>query len=154
MLLRNFPLNSGRPRGREETNNYVQALDLKNEADQVAQAMIGRNGSDIDLNPAEDAVVLNDRNISTGANISWADVTGVAVFQGSQDSPESVFLQADIDPDRGSDRTLSKRTDGDVVRYSRQFHHQQVVEHMVHDTATDTFNYFKRDPQGHFLPKA
>ena len=153
MILRNYPLTNARPRGSEETRNYVAALDLKNEAEQVAKAMMFKDGDGIDLDPTSNSVVMDDRNIGTGDNIGWADVTGVVNFEGTAREPDSVFLHADIDPDRGQDRTLTIRQDGDLVRYTRQFAGQNIVSHMVHDTATGTFNYIQRTPEGHFPPK-
>lgn len=152
MLINNFPMN-GVPRGREQANNYVKALDLKNEAEQVAKAVIVHDGDSVDLNSSENSVVLSDRNISTGSNIGWADVTGVATYEGSKEAPESIHLQADVRPDRGGYRTLAMREDGELMRYTRQSFSSETIEHMVHDTATDTFNYFLRDKSGHFLPK-
>ena len=153
MLLTNFPMN-GAPRGRTQTNNYVKALDLKNEAEQVASSMIARDGDSCDLNKTEGHVVLSYQNFNTGDNIRYADVTGVATYKGSEQDPETESLQADVNPDRGSNRALSIRQDGDKVRYTRQYTSNNVVEHMVHDTATDTFNFFLRDENGHFLPKS
>lgn len=152
MLIKNFPMN-GVPRGREQSNNYVKALDLKSEAEQVAKAVVKHDGDSIDLNSSDYSVVLSDRNIQTGSNIGWADITGVATYEGSKEAPESMRLQADVEPDRGGYRTLTMREDGDLMRYTRQSFSSDVVEHMVHDTATDTFNYFHRNPKGQFLPQ-
>ena len=43
MLPRNFPLRNARPQGRQQTNDYVKALDLKQEADELATQMVKTN---------------------------------------------------------------------------------------------------------------
>lgn len=137
--------------GREQTNHYVKALDVKQEADQVSLAMIEENDGSYDLNPSDTSVVMDGKEINTGKNISYAKIRGFASFQGSQAEPESVEMQADVIPDRGYNRTLTRRNDGDLIRYTRQSFGSEAVEHMVHDTATDTFNYFLRNDKGQFV---
>ena len=151
MLINKFPINRV-PSGRQQTNNYIKALDIKSEAEQVAKAVVQYDGSSSDLNPTDQHVALSRKQVKTGANLGYATITGAASYEGSKEAPESIVLQADLDMQHG-DRTLTARKDGDKMRYTRQFMHQEVVEHMVHDTATDTFNYFLRDDQGRFLPK-
>jgi hypothetical protein len=152
MLLRNFPLNNGRPKGREQTNRYVKALDIKQEADQLATTMVEKNGTTYDLDPSPNGVALDYREIKMGANLGYGDVTGVASFQGSQEDPNQLELQADIVPDKGANRTLTRREDGDTVHYTRQFDRDKgPVEHLVHDTATDRINYFLRNDKGQFI---
>jgi hypothetical protein len=152
MLLKNFPLNNGRPKGRAQTNHYVKALDIKQEADQLASKMVEKNDGGYDLDPSPNGVAMDYREIHMGSNLGYGDVTGVASFQGSQEAPEHLELQADIVPDKGSNRTLTRREDGDTVRYTRQFNRDGgVVEHMVHDTATDKINYFLRNDKGQFV---
>ena len=134
MLLRNFPLRNARPQGRQQTNHYVKALDLKQEADELATQMVKTNDDGYDLDASPNGVA------------------GVASFEGSREAPQSLQLQADIVPESENDRTLARRQDGDRVHYSRQFRRNEaVVEHLVHDTATDTINYFLRDPNGQFI---
>lgn len=152
MLLRNFPLSNGRPQGREQTNNYVKALDIRQEADQLAGEMVSRNDDDYDLDPSPNGVAMNYHEIYMGRNLGRGDVTGVASFQGSKEAPAQLEMQADIVPDRGGNRTLTRREDGDTVRYTRQFRgNESVVEHLVHDTATDRISYFLRNDKGQFI---
>ena len=151
MLLRNFPMHNARPKGREQTNNYVKALDMKQEADHLAQRMAGMDGHNRDLDSSPNGVALNYTEIYMGDNLGRGDVTGVVSFEGSKDAPEKAYLQADIVPDKITNRTLTRREDGDTVHYTRQFENKTTVEHMVHDTATDTISYFLRNEKGQFL---
>ena len=152
MLLRNFPLRNGHPQGRRQTNDYVKALDLKQEADELATQMVKTNDDGYDLDPSPNGVAMNYRKLYMGSNLGRGKATGVASFEGSAESPSSLRLQADIEPESDNYRTLSRREDGDQVHYSRQFRRNEaVVEHLVHDTATDTINYFLRDPNGQFI---
>ena len=152
MLLRNFPLNNGRPQGREQTNNYIKALDIRQESDQLANEMVARNDDDYDLDTSPNGVAMNYREIYMGRNLGRGDVTGIASFQGTKETPSSVEMQVDIVPDKESNRTLTRREDGDTVRYTREFHKNAgVVEHLVHDTATDRINYFLRNDKGQFI---
>lgn len=152
MLLRNFPLRNARPQGRQQTNNYVKALDLKQEADELATQMAKTNDDGYDLDASPNGVAMNYRKLYMGGNLGRGKVTGVASFEGSKETPQSLQLQADIVPESENDRTLARRQEGDRVHYSRQFRRNEaVVEHLVHDTATDTINYFLRDPNGQFI---
>ena len=138
--------------GRTQTNNYVKALDLKQEADELASQMVTTNDDGYDLDRSPNGVAMNYRKLYMGRNLGQGKVTGVASFEGSKDSPESLQLQADIVPESDHDRTLSRQQDGERIHYSRQFRgNESVVEHLVHDTATGTINYFLRDDKGQFL---
>jgi hypothetical protein len=152
MLLRNFPLSNARPTGRDQTNNYIKALDIKQETDQLATSMVAQNNDSYDLDSSPNGVALNYRNTYMGTNLGRGKVTGVASFEGTKEATKHVALQADIVPDDDSNRTLTRREDGDTVRYTRQFsNNRSVVEHLVHDTATDTINYFLRNDKGQFI---
>ena len=151
MLLRNFPITNARPKGREQTNNYVKALDIKQEADHLAQHMAKMDGQSRDLDSSPNGVALNYTEIYMGDNLGRGDVTGVVSFEGTKEAPEKAYLQADIVPDRITNRTLTRHEDGDTVHYTRQFEKKPTVEHMVHDTATNTISYFLRNEKGQFI---
>ena len=151
MLLKNFPLSKAHPHGRAQTQNYVQALDIKQEADQVVAAMAKQDGDRFDLDPASNGVAMSNGEIWLGDNLRRGKVTGVASFEGTKESPEKSYLQADIVPEGIADRTLTCNQEGDIVHYTRQYKNKEAVEHMVLDTATNTFNYFLRNDKGQFI---
>ena len=152
MLLRNFPLKNGRPKGREQTNRYVKALDLKQEVDQLAKQMVEKNDTNYDLDSSPNGVAMNYSEVHMGSNLGYGKVNGVASFQGTQESPDHLEVQADIVPKRETNRTLTRREEGDIVRYTRELHRDNgPVEHLVHDTATDRINYFLRNDKGQFI---
>lgn len=147
MKLKNFPLHNAKPRGAEQTRDYVKALNLKRNTEAASVQFANKNQSQFDLDTSEDGVVLNSGAIHT-AGLGHAKLTGAL----SLDPERKVeYMQVDVVPDKFTNRTLSYEKDGEKVRYSLRYSNSDVVEHLVHDTATDTINYFLRTPTGQFV---
>lgn len=152
MYLRNFPLQNARPRGAVETRNYVNALSMKRGGEEVRTAVAARNQQYVDLDAAVDGVALDDSRFSIGS-FERTRVLGVLSFDGStEEGPGEVdYMRVDIVPQSKADRTLTFRKDGELDRYTRQYEDSGKVQHLVHDTQTDTINFFLRDDQGRFV---
>lgn len=147
MKLRNFPYQNAKPRGAEQTRHYVEALALKRTADNIADAFAGKNGQDADLDISADGVALNNNQVYT-YELDYSRLTGALSLDAQK---EPAAMQVDVNPDRGYDQTFSLAKDGDKLRYTRRREGSDVVDHLVHDLATDTINYFARTPEGQFV---
>lgn len=151
MLLRNFPLKNARPRGAEQTKNYVDALTIKRRADDFASKAGEFNETTHDLDTSPDGVALNGVSIYTDT-LSPTRVMGAVSLGAGQDGEREVdSMHLQLTPKRESNRAYSYRLDGDRAHYTRKFNNQDHVTHLVHDLATDTINLFVRDEQGRFV---
>ncbi len=147
MKLKNFPLHNARPRSPEQTRDYVKALSLKRNAEQISEQFAERNQSKSDLDDSQDGVALSYSQVKT-YNLGYSKLTGALSMNGEGTVEH---MQVDVVPDRKSNRSLGFSVEGERVRYRRHFEGSKVVEHLVHDTATDTINYFLRTPEGRFV---
>ncbi len=150
MILRNFPLNGARPRNSKEMNDYVTALALKTEVDEVASKMASEDqDSSYDMDRSEGNVAMS--NVSTYTDqLSSIHIRGTLSMD-EEKKPEHMMV--DIVPKRQSNRSYSLRREGDQVRYTRQYAGRDTVTHLVHDEATGTISMFERDELGRFPKK-
>lgn len=154
MLLRNFPLKNGRPRGAEQTQNYVDALALKRSVDEMAEEFVERNQGTPDLDISSDGVALNNYSVYTESLSSCRTKGVLSMGPGENGESAPVYMRTEVVPKKLADRTLTLERRGDRQHYTRQLKDSSQVEHLVHDHATDTINYFVRDEQGRFPKKS
>jgi len=149
MKLRNFPINNPQPRNNGEMKDYVRALSIKKGSEAVGDTFKSLNDESLDLDTSPEGVAIGHSTLKMGY-LGYGELQGTASIE--PDSGEVTHIQAEVD-ETALDGHLSYRQEGEIDRYSYRREYGDVVEHVVHDTASDTISYFHRDPKGRFLPK-